>query len=133
MLVGLSRADMNGQLATITELSTRKDPERAGVRLDATGKVVAICRTNLRASPDEEHSSAAGLASDGQMNCATALLKEGHALLQRGDPRGALPKYKECRCAFGWTISDSRLALQMVGMVKHGKYACCSLQSEVSE
>ena len=69
VLIGLSRADLNGQLATITELSTRKDPERAGVRLDATQQVVAICRTNLRASPDEEHSSAAGLVTEDQVNC----------------------------------------------------------------
>ena len=55
MLVGLSRADLNGQLATVTMLSTQKDPECAGVRLDATGEMVAIRRTDLRASPDEEH------------------------------------------------------------------------------
>ena len=53
VLVGLSRADLNGQLATVTELATRKDPERASVRLDATGQGIAIRRTNLRASPDE--------------------------------------------------------------------------------
>ena len=61
VLVGLSRADLNGQLATVTEVETREDPERAGVRLDATGQVAAIRRTNLRTSPD---AAAADLSCD---------------------------------------------------------------------
>ena len=53
VLVGLSRADLNGQLATVVAVTDPRDPERAQVRLDSTDKTVKIKRTNLRASPRE--------------------------------------------------------------------------------
>jgi len=48
-LAGLSRAALNGQRATVVATETRDDAERAAVRLDASGKQVAIRRANLRA------------------------------------------------------------------------------------
>ena len=53
VLAGLSRTDLNGQLATVVVVTDPTDPERAQVRLDSTGKTVRIKRTNLRAGPIE--------------------------------------------------------------------------------
>ena len=55
MLVGLSRANLNGKLAT------RKDLEHASVRLDETGQVRRSAEPTS-ASPDEERSSTAAAA-----------------------------------------------------------------------
>ena len=53
VLVGLSRVDLNGQPATVVAVTDPRDPERAQVRLDSTGKTVRIKRTNLRTGPSE--------------------------------------------------------------------------------
>ena len=53
VLAGLSRTDLNGQLATVVAVTDPMDPERAQVRLDSTGKTVRIKRTNLRTVPSE--------------------------------------------------------------------------------
>ena len=52
-LVGLSRADLNGQLATVVTVTDPTDSARAQARLDSTGKTVRIKRTNLRTGPTE--------------------------------------------------------------------------------
>jgi hypothetical protein len=109
VLVGLSRDDLNGQTGTITEAATQKDAERANVRLDATGQVVAIRRTNLRASPDEERSSTPDRTL---FDRAADLLREGNALDQWGDAQGALVMYEKCR-ACGRSIRDTGLARQV--------------------
>jgi hypothetical protein len=50
-LVGLSRADLNGQLATVVTVTDPADSARAQARLDSTGNTVRIKRTNLRTGP----------------------------------------------------------------------------------
>ena len=72
--------------------------------------MMAIRRTNLRACPDEERSSAAGAATyDQKEGCVLALMKEARALRVRGDVRGACAKLEECR-ACGRTIRDADFA-----------------------
>ena len=63
--------------------------------------------------------SAAGAATDDQKKggCVLALMKEAHALRDRGDARGALAKLEECR-ACGWTIHDADFARKAEGAVE---------------
>ena len=125
VLVGLPRADLNGQVATVAEVAMRDDPERARVWLATSGQGLVIRRTNLRASPDEaclpkveqrawRRTIVAGAGADDQQKyChAAALMKEGHGLKGRGDARGALAKYEEC-CACGRTIRSAHLSQEV--------------------
>ena len=111
VLVGLSSTALNGQLATVTEAATRKDPELAGVRLDTSEQVVAISRTNLRVSPDTDDQKKKSFAGDS--------LDEGNALAQRGDSRGALAKFEEC-LALGRTICDAGCAQEVIAAALNG-------------
>ena len=95
VLVGLSHVDLNGQLATVMELTTPKDPERVSVRLDVTRQVMAIRKTNLRASPDAECSSADGVSVMGdhtKFNPGSSLYS-GKCLLSSLRDRPSAPDY----------------------------------------
>ena len=108
VLVGLSRADLNGQLATVVAVTDPRDPERAQVRLDSTDTTVKIKRTNLRASP-RERATGEDLAEQRDVPLPRAIVEAGEAmavyhtcavlcgggecgfeLLETGDGRGVL-------------------------------------------
>ena len=100
MLGGLSRVDLNGQLATVTELTMRKDPDSVSVRLNVTGQVMAIRKTNLRASSDAECSSADGGVSvmgDQKKFDPVSSLYSGKCLLSSLRDRPSAPDYPASR------------------------------------
>ncbi|EOD39971.1 hypothetical protein EMIHUDRAFT_69905, partial [Emiliania huxleyi CCMP1516] len=60
------------------------------------------------------HDSNVGWSDDELLEGAQALVGEGNERLQRGDARGALQKYEECR-AFGQAMRDRKRAMAVEG------------------
>ena len=92
------------------------------------------CEPSARggAGPDEGSSSAAGaheMDDRAKIDHFNALLKEGNALNQLGDFRGALAKFEECH-ACGRTIRDAGLARKVEDMASKGMEQTRSMEDK---
>ena len=94
VLAGLSRVDLNGQLATVVAVTDPMDSERAQVRLDSTGKTVRIKRTNLRTGPIER-------ATREGLEVLSAQLEDAWPATSAGAPQGTVEGNGPFRHAHG--------------------------------
>ena len=95
-LAGLSRADLNGQLATVVAVTDPTDSARAQVRLDSTGKTVRIKRTNLRTGPTERATREGPEVLSAQLD-----LKDAWPATPAGAPQGTVEGNGPFRHAHG--------------------------------